>query len=251
MRIIVSPDKRMQEDADSMPILGRPMFLSKTRRLYEYLRDLSCQELRALLGCNDKIAFQNYQRYQSMGALRQRTPALFAYQGIQYRYMTPTAFTDRQYAYLQEHLYILSGFYGMLRPFDGVVSYRLEMQARLKTDFCENLYDFWGADLGEALCRDNGLVVDLASEEYSRAARQGAVSGVRWISVRFGEIREGKFREKGTQVKMARGAMVRFMAEQDIQEPEDLCGFREQGYRFDPLRSERDVLVFVKEEPEL
>lgn len=72
MRIIVSPAKRMQEDADSMPVLGRPMFLSKTRRLYEYLRDLSCQELQTLLGCNDKIAFQNYQRYRVWELLPQR-----------------------------------------------------------------------------------------------------------------------------------------------------------------------------------
>ena len=242
MKIIISPAKRMKEDWDAMPALGRPMFLPKTRRLYEYLKSLSCQELQTLMACNDKIAEQNYRRYQTMGQLHQRTPALFAYQGIQYQYMAPTAFTDRQYVYLQEHLCILSGFYGLLRPFDGIVSYRLEMQAKLKTDFCKSLYDFWGGDLGAELSRDNDLVLDLASEEYSRAARQGLSEKVRWVTLRFGEVHGGHFREKGTQVKMARGAMVRYLAEQEITGPEQLCGFQEQGYRFDGQRSERNIL---------
>lgn len=247
MKIIISPAKRMKEDTDAMPVLDRPMFLDKTRQLYAYLKGLSCQELQALMACNDKIAAQNYQRYQTMEQCRQRTPALFAYQGIQYQYMVPTAFTDRQYAYLQQRLCILSGFYGLLRPFDGIVSYRLEMQAKLKTDFCESLYDFWGGDLGQALSQDNDLVLDLASEEYSKAARQGAAPGVRWVTVRFGAVENGRFREKGTQVKMARGAMVRYLAEREVTRVEDICGFAEQGYRFDRERSEADVLVFTKE----
>lgn len=246
MKIIISPAKRMKEDSDSMPVLGRPMFLPKTRQLYDHLKGLSCQQLQALMACNDKIAVQNYQRYQDMERIVQRTPALFAYQGIQYQYMAPTAFTDQQYAYLQEHLCILSGFYGLLRPFDGIVSYRLEMQAKLKTAFCGDLYDFWGQDLGAELSRDNDLVLDLASAEYSKAARQGISPQVRWVTVRFGEVQDGTFREKGTQVKMARGAMVRYLAEHSITRVEDIRGFREQGYRFDPERSQEDELVFGK-----
>lgn len=246
MKIIISPAKRMKEDPDSMPVLGRPMFLPKTQQLYTYLKSLSCEQLQALMACNDKIAAQNYQRYQTMDQLVQRTPALFAYQGIQYQYMGPTAFTDQQYAYLQEHLCILSGFYGLLRPFDGIFSYRLEMQAKLKTDFCENLYDFWGDDLGGELSRDNGLVLDLASEEYSKAARQGLSPAVRWVTVRFGEVQKGKFREKGTQVKMARGAMVRYLAEHAVTRVEEICGFQELGYHFDQARSAQDVFVFTK-----
>lgn len=248
MRIIMSPAKRMKEDPDSMPPLSQPRFPDQTRQLYTYLKGLSCQELQALMLCNDKIAAQNYQRYQTMDTLRQRTPALFAYQGIQYQYMGATAFTDAEYAYLQEHLCILSGFYGMLRPFDGIVSYRLEMQARLKTGFCEDLYDFWGDRLGRALSEDNDLVIDLASEEYSKAARRGLAPGVRWITVRFGQVENGRFREKGTQVKMARGTMVRYLAEHQITDPEQLCGFSALDYQFDPERSRQDLIVFCKKE---
>ncbi len=244
MKIIISPAKRMQEDTDSLPVRGEALFPQKTAQLVAGLRGLSLEELTALLRCSEKLAAQNYRRYQAMDGARQRTPALFAYQGIQYQYMLPTAFTQPQYDYLQEHLYILSGLYGLLRPFDGVLPYRLEMQARLRPDY--SLYDFWGQTLGHALSQDNALVIDLASEEYSKAARQGVSSGVRWVTVRFGEVTDGRFREKGTQIKMARGAMVRYMAEQQVTEPEGLRGFAELGYRFSEERSQEDQLVFCK-----
>lgn len=249
MNIIISPAKRMREDYDSLPFGGLPAFLPQTLQLYDYLRTLSLERLRELLACNDKIAELNFRRYQNMAALRQRTPALFAYQGIQYQYMGPNAFTDQQYAYLQTHLYIVSGFYGLLRPFDGIHSYRLEMQAHLRTDFCKNLYDFWGETLGSALSQGK-LVIDLASEEYSKAARQGISPDTRWVTVRFGEIQNGKLKEKGTQVKMARGAMVRYLAEHAVSEPEEMQGFSELGYHFDAQRSRENCLVFVKSPPE-
>lgn len=249
MNIIISPAKRMQEDHDSLPVGGAPQFPEKTRMLYDYLKGLSPERLQELLACNDKIAALNYRRYQELSELRQRTPALFAYQGIQYQYMGAKSFTDRQYAYLQKHLYIVSAFYGLLRPFDGIFSYRLEMQARLRTDFCKNLYDFWGDSLGNTLS-EGKLVIDLASEEYSKAARRGISPETRWVTVRFGEIKNGKLKETGTQVKMARGCMVRYLAEHAVTEPEEMQGFSELGYRFDPRRSEENVLVFVKYPPE-
>ena len=244
MKIIISPAKRMKEDTDGMPILGMPSFPEKTGRLLEYLKELSLDELKTLLKCNDSIAEENFRRYREMDGLALRTPAIFAYQGIQYQYMAPTAFTRREYDYIQAHLRILSGFYGMLRPFDGIYPYRLEMQA--KPAFCANLYEFWGEDLGAALGRDNDTVVDLASEEYSRAARRGVPPSLRWITVRFGEVREGRFREKGTQCKMARGAMVRWMAENGIEDPEDIRDFDLLSYHLDPSRSGEDEFVFCK-----
>ena len=141
------------------------------------------------------------------------------------------------------------GYTAASRPFDAVTPYRLEMQAKLKTAFSSSLYDFWGEDLGRSLSRDNDFVVDLASEEYSKAARQGA--SVRWIKVRFGKISNGKFRETGTQVKIARGAMVRDMAERNVTDPAELLEFSALGYRFSPERSEKDVLFFVKNEKKL
>ncbi len=134
MRIIISPAKKMHEDADSLEPLGPPRFLPEAERLLSVLRPMPLRELKALWQCSDAIAALNAERLRRMDLRGRQTPAVLSYEGIQYQYMAPGVFETGQFAYLQEHLRILSGFYGLLRPFDGVVPYRLEMQARLPVD---------------------------------------------------------------------------------------------------------------------
>ena len=129
MRIIISPAKRMRTDTDTLPFRNYPVFLEEAEQLKEYLQCLTAEECRKLWNCNEKIAELNYRRVHEMDLRRALTPALIAYEGIQYQYMAPVVLEDGGWEYLQEHLRILSGFYGMLRPLDGVVPYRLEMQA--------------------------------------------------------------------------------------------------------------------------
>ena len=131
MRIIISPAKKMNVDTDSLPCRGLPRFLDRAEILLERLRELDYEELKALWKCNDKLARLNADRVADMDLYRQLTPALLSYEGIQYRYMAPGVLSDTELDYLQEHLRILSGFYGVLRPFDGVTPYWLEMQAKL------------------------------------------------------------------------------------------------------------------------
>lgn len=144
MRIIISPAKKMHEDADSLEPLGPPRFLPEAERLLSVLRPMPLRELKALWQCSDAIAALNAKRLRRMDLRGRLTPAVLSYEGIQYQYMAPGVFETGQFAYLQEHLRILSGFYGLLRPFDGVVPYRLEMQARLPVDGHRDLYGFWG-----------------------------------------------------------------------------------------------------------
>ena len=110
MRIIISPAKKMREDVDGLPPRDLPALLPRTRELLGLLRGLALPELRKLLACNEQLAALNYQRYQEMDLERRLTPALLAYEGIQYRYMAPAVFTSRELAYVQEHLFLLSGF---------------------------------------------------------------------------------------------------------------------------------------------
>ena len=147
MKIILSPTKKMKEDLDTLRVQALPCLLPKTEQILEKLRSSSPQELQVLWGCNDKIAEQNLQRLESMDLQKDLTPAILAYEGIAFQYMAPTVFTDREFQYVQDHLRILSGFYGCLKPLDGVRSYRLEMQARLALQGFQNLYEFWGRDL--------------------------------------------------------------------------------------------------------
>lgn len=124
MRIIISPAKKMNVDTDTFACQGLPVFIEKAETLKEYIKSLSYEEVKKLWGCNDKLAKLNYQRFQEMDLKKGLTPALISYEGIQYQYMAPEVFSEKEWAYVQEHLRILSGFYGALKPLDGVTPYR-------------------------------------------------------------------------------------------------------------------------------
>lgn len=247
MRIIISPAKKMNTDTDGMPWRNLPMFLPQTELLFAKLSSMSYPELKKLWGCNDKIAEQNVLRLQEMDLHQHLTPAVLSYEGIQYQYMAPGVFTDREYDYIQEHLRILSGFYGVLRPFDGVTPYRLEMQAKLSVDGAKDLYSFWGSALAEQVCENTDCVLNLASKEYSTCISHHLPETVRFVTCIFGEEKDGKIIEKGTLCKMARGEMVRFMAENQITDIEQVKDFDRLGYRYSPERSDGQNYIFIKE----
>ena len=123
MRLIISPAKKMKVDTDSFPCHRLPAFLPQTQEILARLQRLSGQELKSLWKCSDKIALLNQQRLACMDLHRMLTPAILAYEGIQYQYMAPGVFNQEELAYVEEHLRILSGFYGLLRPFDGVTPF--------------------------------------------------------------------------------------------------------------------------------
>jgi len=247
MRIIISPAKKMNTDTDSLPVRDLPVFLEKTEQLHRTLRDMTPEELQKLWKCNGQIAALNVERLREMDLRRRLTPAVLAYEGIQYRYMAPNVFTGQEYDYIQEHLRILSGFYGVLRPFDGVTPYRLEMQAKLDVCEAKDLYGYWGSLLAESLFSETNCIINLASREYSICVSKYLHPGIRFVTCVFGEMKDGKIIEKGTMCKMARGEMVRYMAERQITKPEEICAFDRLGYRFDPERSDDETYVFVKE----
>ena len=245
MYMIISPAKRMRTDTDTLPPRDLPAFLPEAERLLGALRALPPGERKALWRCSDAIAARNEERLGDMDLHRGLTPAILSYEGIQYQYMAPGVFDDRCFDYIEHHVRILSGFYGLLRPFDGVTPYRLEMQARLRTDFCTDLYDFWSDGPCRALLRETDTIVNLASGEYSRLIRRHLPKGARFVTCIFGEQQGGRVVEKGVYVKMARGEMVRFMAENHMQRPEELRSFDRLGFVFQPALSDESRLVFV------
>ena len=250
MRIIISPAKKMNVDTDSFPYQDLPKFLPRTEQLVRILQSMSDAELKKLWKCNDQIAALNIQRLQNMDLHHRLTPAVIAYEGIQYQYMAPGVFTEQALNYVQEHLRILSGFYGLLKPFDGVAPYRLEMQAKLRVGQCKDLYAYWGDNLANALFEETGCIINLASKEYSVFISKYLPETVRFITCIFGEEKDGKVIEKGTMCKMARGEMVRYMAENQIEDPEQIKSFDRLHYRFDEARSEENVFVFLRDEIE-
>lgn len=235
----------MIEDADSIEVTGAPGFINDAIILMHEMKSLSLSEGKVLWKCNDKLAELNYKRYKDMDLMRRLTPAIIAYEGLQYQHMAPKVLTTRALSYLSDHLRILSGFYGVLKPFDGVTPYRLEMQAKLSVNDCKDLYDFWGDRLYHSLVDDDKIILNLASKEYSQCIEKYITPKDRFITIEFGELVEGKVKQKGTISKMARGNMVRFMAENNISDLNGLKDFQELGFTYCKELSSNSKYVFI------
>ena len=246
MRIIISPAKKMNVDTDSLPCQGLPCFLPRTERLLTALRAMDAAALKRLWKCSDQLTEQNVRRLETMDLRRDLTPATPSCEGIQYQYMAPGVFTAGEYDYVQRHLRILSGFYGLLRPFDGVTPYRLEMQAKLAVDGAKDLYDFWGDSLAAQLFTETDCILDLASKEYSLCVSRYLIPSIRFITCVFGEEKDGRVIEKGTMCKMARGEMVRYLAEKQAAGPETAKDFDRLGYRYATAHSDENTYVFLR-----
>lgn len=246
MRIILSPAKKMNVNTDDLAPCGLPVFMEQTEEIVHFLQGLSYEEAKKLWACNDRIAEQNYDRLQQMDLYHQLTPAILSYEGIAYQYMAPSVFENGQFAYVQEHLRILSAFYGVVRPMDGVTPYRLEMQAKAKIAGTKDLYDYWGDRLYREILDDSRIIINLASKEYSRCIEKYLQPEDVYITCVFGEFSGEKIVQKGVYAKMARGEMVRFMAENRIGSPEEMKGFDRLGYVFRADLSDEKTYIFIK-----
>lgn len=173
------------------------------------------------------------------------TPAVISYEGLQYQHMAPSVMEDSDLDYLEEHLRILSGFYGILRPFDGVTPYRLEMQARLAVENAKDLYGFWSDALYKKLTEEDRVILNLASKEYAKCIEKYLQLGDEFITCEFVVNVKGKLVQKGTLAKMARGEMVRFLAVNKIMSPEGAKNFSALGFTFNEELSSDKKFVFL------
>lgn len=248
MKIIISPAKKMKVNTDTLEVRALPVYLHEAEYLRQYLSELSYEELKSLWKCNDQIAQINYERVQTMNLRMHLTPALLSYEGIQYQYMAPAVLEDGQWEYVQEHVCILSGFYGVVHPLDGVTPYRLEMQTKVNLPNVKNLYEYWGEKIYREVSADTEVIVNLASKEYSKCVEKYLTPEIRYITCVFAEYKGDKVIEKGTYAKMARGEMVRFLAERKTERPEEMKSFCRLGYRYSEKESTKDRYVFLKEQ---
>lgn len=262
LQVIISPAKQMEVRADAFAPRGIPPFPARTRRLVQALRDIEREQgavgLKALWLVNDRLLAQNIERLRGFVPVMDETelddpavarlsaPAVFSYVGIQYRSMAPDVLDLRALDWLQGHLWVLSALYGCARPFDAVEPYRLEMGAGLAVDGARDLYGFWGADIAreiEAAVRageGEPAIVNLASVEYAKAVLPYASAETRIVTCVFGEeLRDGRPVQRATASKIARGSMVRWMAERSVGDIAELERF-DVGYAFAPeLSGER------------
>lgn len=246
MRIILSPAKKMNVDSDKLAPLGMPVFLNDTAEILKWLQTKNYEELKALWKCNDKIAEQNVERLAHMELYDALTPAILSYEGIAYQYMAPAVFEEKQLQYVQKHLRILSAFYGVLKPMDGVTPYRLEMQAKANIAHTKNLYGYWGDRIYTEVRDESGIIINLASKEYSKCVEKYLAEKDKYITVTFCEKSGEKLVTKGTYAKMARGEMVRYMAEHQIEDLEEIKKFHGLGYVYREDLSGETEYVFER-----
>ena len=187
MKIIISPAKKMNIDTDTLEVRGLPVYLSEGEYLRDFLRSFTYDELKTMWKCNDQIATLNYERLQNMDFRKNLTPALLAYDGIQYQYMAPAVLENDHWKYVQEHVCIISGMYGVVHPLDGITPYRLEMQTKLKLPGAKNLYDYWGRKIYQEVAKDTDVIINLASKEYSKCIEKELDDNIKYITCIFGE----------------------------------------------------------------
>ncbi|NBD31063.1 MAG: peroxide stress protein YaaA [Alphaproteobacteria bacterium] len=256
MLTVLSPAKALDmEPVGHTPT--EPIFRDEANSLARTARNLPLKDLKSLMHLSDSLATLNRDRYRAF--LDDPTedvvkPAVFAFNGDTYQGLEAKTLSGDALRYAQDHLRILSGLYGLLRPLDAIQPHRLEMGSRLKTRRGKNLYDYWGDRIAKALtdhaqAQGTDTLVNCASVEYFTAADRPKL-GLRVVTPAFLENRDGKTGIVSFYAKRARGSMARFIMENRIETPEDLRGFDLGGYRYDPELSETDKPAFVRDWPE-
>lgn len=251
MLAVISPAKKMNFD----PVDGIdetfPAFQKDANVLADVARELSVSDLRNMMKISEDLATLNRERFQAFTAKsgkRNSKQAAFAFAGDTYQGLLAEELSREDLEYAQDNLRILSGLYGVLRPLDRIQPYRLEMGRKLKTDNGTTLYNYWGDRIGAALDKAaNGVIVNLASNEYFKAAGKNMASRV--IVPAFKEEREDGLKMIGFFAKKARGAMARFIIQNRIQDVEGLKSFDTDGYKFRADLSKENDWVFSRVTP--
>tara|TARA_R110002073_G_scaffold21092_4_gene74733 strand:+ start:5117 stop:5914 length:798 start_codon:yes stop_codon:yes gene_type:complete len=257
MLTLLSPAKNMNFD----PVLRdlpatTPALIEETRILSAHTRALTTSKIKSLMGISADLAKLNRERFQAFDAEKPgEKQAALAFNGEVYRGLDADSMSDEDLAYAQDHLRILSGMYGALRPLDAIHPYRLEMGRKLHTRRGEKLYDFWGDLIAKHLNdlqadEDEPVILNLASKEYFKAADRKSLKA-RVITANFSEEKDGQRRVLMVYAKKARGQMARWVMENRIEDPKDLKSFAVEGYEIDRARSTAGTLEFVRDQPEL
>ncbi len=256
MLVVLSPAKTLDYETPSpISTFSQPELLSHSQLLINRCHRLSMQDIASLMKVSDKIAGLNVARFAAWHipfSLDNAKQALFAFQGDVYTGLQAERLTRDTLNYAQDHLRILSGLYGLLRPLDLMQAYRLEMGTRLDNERGTNLYQFWGSLITQALsqvlqAQGDNLLINLASNEYFKSVKKKEFSGV-IITPVFKDQKKGQYKVISFYAKKARGLMARYILEQQLTEVEQLKAFAADGYYFIESESTETELVFYRDE---
>lgn len=257
MLTVISPAKTLDfETPPGTRKSTQPAFLERSAELVEDARGLSPDEIRALMGVSDNIAALNHKRFmdwQQPFSLKNAKQSLLAFRGGVYVGLEAESLNAEQLNFAQQHLRILSGLYGLLRPLDLMQAYRLEMGLKFANRGGDNLYQFWGDSITEALNAQllkakADVLVNLASNEYFRVVKPKALNAD-VVTPIFKDLKGEKYKVVSFFAKKARGQMARFIIEKELVDPDDMKKFKVDGYRYNKGQSSARELVFTRDKP--
>lgn len=274
MITIISPAKNMRKSEDWKELIDEgelscPRLYEKSNEVLAQMKEYITEEIRVIMKIKENLAQLNYCRFQRMKPISccknskdgkespkftGKTPAIFAYDGIQYKSISPESISKEGIEFLNDHLRIISGLYGVLRPFDMIDEYRLEMQTKVKINDKANLYSFWDGSISGNISEElggEGIVLNLASKEYSKTVEKyfdnkKSESKIKLITCTFKVEKAGKLKVESTASKKARGYMVRYIAENKIDDIEGVKTFNIDGFTYSENESTEKEIVFVK-----
>lgn len=255
MLLVISPAKTLDYETPlATSRFTQPEFIEHSKALVAVLRDYAPAQLSELMGISDKLAGLNAARFGSWSpnfSPENARPAILAFKGDVYTGLQAEDFSEADFDYAQQHLRMLSGLYGVLRPLDLMQPYRLEMGTALANPRGKDLYAFWGERISQwlnAALAEQGdeVLINLASKEYFSAVKKSALNA-RIIDCEFRDQKNGEYKIISFHAKKARGLMARYVITQRIDQPEALTGFAEAGYRYSHGRSSTNNLVFLRD----
>lgn len=249
MLVVISPAKKLNMTKNDAVEGSYPSFESETKELASYMKALSSDEISKLMGISADLADLNWNRFARFGTQETKS-AVHAFAGDTYQGLDANTLLDEDLDWAQDHLRILSGLYGLLRPRDKIEPYRLEMGSRLPTNSGKNLYDFWGIKLSSelnklALKSDTQLLLNCASKEYFSAIDIKSLK-LNVVTPVFLENAARKPKIVSFYAKKARGAMARFVIQNKITKTKELMSFDTGGYAYQPDLSDEQTLYFVR-----
>jgi cytoplasmic iron level regulating protein YaaA (DUF328/UPF0246 family) len=252
MLVVISPAKKLNEKCDKNLISKYtvPPYLENSKKIVSTLKTYSVSKLSKLMNISDKISSLNYERYIKWSLPFSRDnahPALLLFQGDVYKGIEAESFEEEDFLFAQKSLRILSGLYGILKPFDLIQPYRLEMGTQLKIGKYNDLYDFWGDNITNAINKDNNndYLINLASVEYFKSINQKNLKS-KLINISFKEKRDGNYKIIGIYAKKARGLMSRYIVKNKITDPKQIKKFREDNYTYNKTLSSDSEWVFTR-----
>jgi len=254
MLVLLSPAKLMNFDDVATPTPTQPELLDRAATLSKTTRNLTKTKIQQMMHLSDDLAQLNYERFKAFDPENTHgKPAALTFAGDVYRGLDANSLDENSLNWSQDHLRILSGLYGILRPLDQIQPYRLEMGTKIKTRSGETLYDYWGSDIAKALnatldASGTRTIINLASNEYFKAVDKKTLNA-NIIDVSFKEEKDGKSRPLFMFTKQARGKMARWIIENRIENPGRLNEFDIDGYRYDEAASNDLRLEFTRPQP--